>query len=336
MLWSESARAVLTDVTTPGDLITPTSTNSPGAEQAPNAIDNNLQTKYLNFDKLNTGFTVFPSTGASVLRGLSFTSANDAPERDPASYLLSGSPDGSVFTTIASGSIPAFSARFQERRVTFANSASYSVYSLIFPTVANAGAANSMQIAEVGFLQDVPEVNSHGIADILRFGDPIIPTSTNSPGGELSPNAIDDNTATKYLNFDKLNTGFTVTPTIGSTRVVGLGLTSANDAPERDPASYILSGSTDGVNFTEISSSSIFPFTARFQHQEIDFDNGNYYTTYRLIFPDVANAAAANSMQIAEVQFYGTPVPEPSTWTLAVIAMATVAGLRRRRGPSPA
>ena len=45
-----------------------------------------------------------------------------------------------------------------------------------------------------------------------------------------------DNQPTKYLNFDKLNTGFTVTPTVGGTLVTGLSLTSANDAPERDPS----------------------------------------------------------------------------------------------------
>src|SRR6266536_1959970 len=87
------------------------------------------------------------------------------------------------------------------------------------------------------------------LSDITQPGDPIVPTSNNSPGSEGVANAI-DNQPTKYLNFDRLNTGFTVSPRAGLTIVSGLTLTSANDAVERDPASYVLSGSYDGSNFT--------------------------------------------------------------------------------------
>src|SRR6266704_3007736 len=91
------------------------------------------------------------------------------------------------------------------------------------------------------------------LSDITQPGDPIVASSTMSPGSEGVANAIDDQ-PTKYLNFDKLNTGFTVTPKVGLSLVSGLTLTSANDAPERDPASYVLSGSYDGTNFTFIAS----------------------------------------------------------------------------------
>ena len=84
-------------------------------------------------------------------------------------------------------------------------------------------------------------------------------TSDNSPGGERAPNAIDDNPFTKYLNFDKVATGLTITT--GGGVVTGLGLTSANDAPDRDPANFILSGSNDdGATFTEIASGEIPEF----------------------------------------------------------------------------
>src|SRR6058998_763367 len=86
------------------------------------------------------------------------------------------------------------------------------------------------------------------LLDVTQPGDPIIPTANNSPGSEGVANAI-DNAPTKYLNFDKLNTGFTVTPRVGGTILIGLSLTSANDAPERDPATYVLTGSEDGSNF---------------------------------------------------------------------------------------
>src|SRR5437667_3259042 len=151
------------------------------------------------------------------------------------------------------------------------------------------------------------------LSDITLPGDPIIPTSNNSPGSEGVANAI-DNQPTKYLNFDKLNTGFTVNPGArGLTVVSGLTLTSANDAPERDPASYTLSGSYDGSNFTQIASGNVPGFTNRFQKITILFDNKIPYLQYRLIFPDVANASAANSMQISEVELLGVLAPTDVT-----------------------
>jgi hypothetical protein len=140
------------------------------------------------------------------------------------------------------------------------------------------------------------------LTDVTQPGDPIVPTSNMSPGPDGVANAIDDQPA-KYLNFDKLNTGFTVTPRVGASVVVGFRLTSANDHPERDPASYALSGSIDGTNFIPISSGPVPPFPTRFHIQEFLFpEHTNSYTSYRLIFPTVADPAAANSMQIAEVE----------------------------------
>src|SRR5437667_415394 len=118
---SLSVQAQLSDITQPGDPIVPTSNNSPGSEGVANAIDNQ-PTKYLNFDKLNTGFTVTPSVGATLVTGLSLTSANDAVERDPASFLLEGSLDGISFFTIASNSVPAFPSRFFKNYIFFSNS----------------------------------------------------------------------------------------------------------------------------------------------------------------------------------------------------------------------
>jgi hypothetical protein len=139
------------NVLAPGNEIVATSTNSPAAERAPLAIDGNPATKYLNFDKLNAGFTVDPAR-ATTVRGLGLTSANDAPERDPASFEVWGSVDGNSFVKIAEGAVPAFPDRFIRREVYFANDAAYTTYKVLFPTVANAATANSMQIADVELL----------------------------------------------------------------------------------------------------------------------------------------------------------------------------------------
>ena len=74
----------------------------------------------------------------------------------------------------------------------------------------------------------------------------IYPTSYNSPGGEGAANAFDGNPYTKYLNFDKANAGVTVKLSQG--RVVQkFTITTANDYSGRDPTSYKLYGSNDGV-----------------------------------------------------------------------------------------
>ena len=114
--------------------------------------------------------------------------------------------------------------------------------------------------------------------DITLPGDEVVATSDNSPGGEQASNAIDDNPFTKYLNFDKVNTGLTIAT--GDGVVTGLALTSANDAPDRDPANFILSGSNDdGATFTEIASGDVPEFVERFERQTVSFDNDIAYTT---------------------------------------------------------
>ena len=75
----------------------------------------------------------------------------------------------------------------------------------------------------------------HAQQNVVQPGDPIIASSSNSPGSEGVANAIDGTTA-KYLNRDLANNatpaGFVVTPSVGATVVNGLAMQSANDAPE--------------------------------------------------------------------------------------------------------
>ena len=156
---------------------------------------------------------------------------------------------------------------------------------------------------------DDPVEPSATLADVTQPDDFIVPTSSNSPGNEGVGNAIDNNSATKYLNFDKLNAGLTVTPAVGPTAVTGLRLTSANDAPDRDPTSYLLLGSNNGQTFVEVARGSIPDFSGRFVTVEVSFANRQAYAHYRLLFPTVRDAAAAVAMQIAEVEFLGQVGP---------------------------
>ncbi|HXJ56582.1 MAG TPA: immunoglobulin domain-containing protein, partial [Verrucomicrobiae bacterium] len=244
--------------------------------------------------------TVTPTAGLTIVSGLTLTSANDAPDRDPATYTLEGSYDGVTFTMISSGDVPPFgTTRFLKNTILFDNKIPYLSYRLIFPTTAG-NSTCCMQVSEVEFLGVLAP------GDVTVPGDPIVATSNNSPGSEGVANAI-DNAPTKYLNFDKVNTGFTVTPSVGDTIVIGLSLTSANDAPDRDPATYDLSGSLDGVTFFPIASGDVPPFgTTRFLKNYVFFpENTKAFKTYRLIFPTTAGNSTC-CMQVSEVEFLGT------------------------------
>jgi hypothetical protein len=160
---------------------------------------------------------------------------------------------------------------------------------------------------------------------LTKPGDPIVATSANSPDSERVANAIDNDVGTKYLNLFRLNTGFTVTPSVGATVVQGIMLNAANDAPERDPASYKLEGSNDGVNFSQISTGDVPVFHNRFASNSIYFSNETPYLVYRLTFPTV-RGPGGNSMQIAEAELLGRLADAPFQTTDVEISGLTLTG----------
>ncbi|MCX8157173.1 MAG: PA14 domain-containing protein [Verrucomicrobiae bacterium] len=140
-------------VTGPGDVVTGFWGTWPGNEHPGLAVDGLLRTKYLNFGKLNTGFTVQLGAGAKVVQAIRFTSANDAPERDPVDFILEGSNDGFTWTVITNSPLAPFQSRGWSQLVPIPNNTAYAYYKVTFPNVANAAAANSMQIGEVELLE---------------------------------------------------------------------------------------------------------------------------------------------------------------------------------------
>ena len=136
----------------------------------------------------------------------------------------------------------------------------------------------------------------------------IFPTSNNSPAGEGANNAFDNDPNTKYLNFDKKNAGVTVKLSQG--RVVKkFTITTANDFTGRDPTSYKLYGSNDGVNWTLIKQDTLTLSDSRYTvSDEISTGNTTAYVYYFILFPTTKAGEGCgqncNSMQIAEVTYY--------------------------------
>lgn len=166
-------------------------------------------------------------------------------------------------------------------------------------------------------------------ADVTTPGDPVAayqPNGGSTPANEAVFRTL-DNTTTKYLNFGGNNgapfygpVGFVVTPLQGRSTLTGIRLYTANDATARDPIDYTIEGSDDGSNFTYLTSGSVsLPLFRNAADQPLDplsqalaesnFANATAYSSYRVYFYDVRDAANANSLQIGEVELLGTLEP---------------------------
>jgi len=164
----------MTDVTAIGDIVQGVPNDGlmdgddfgwPGGETPNLAIDDNTGTKFLHFkgEDEPTGIRITPLNGATVVTGLTFTTANDSPERDPVAYALYGSNNGidGPYELIACGDIVDFDQEVACERftmnatpITFDNDVAYENYQILFLDIRDSGSSNSMQIAEIELLSD--------------------------------------------------------------------------------------------------------------------------------------------------------------------------------------
>ncbi|CAF3891320.1 unnamed protein product [Adineta steineri] len=174
---------------------------------------------------------------------------------------------------------------------------------------------------------------------ITRAGDPIVGIYNTSAGmstgcingsfsssTEMPPEAIDNLTSTKYLNFGStggfgieapapgVDTGFYVTPTISDNSIAtALLFATANDSPNRDPITVTLEGSNSnaldiGSSWTLIYSGStgidptIDPGRQQYVTQQ-NFSNAIAYKSYRLLITSQRGSDWA--VQYSEAQIIG-------------------------------
>jgi len=163
-----------TDVTMSGDIVKgiPDDGDWPGNEHPALAIDDNVNTKYLHFKgdfnpdpgTGGSGLRITPLKGPSVVTGLTLTTANDVPGRDPIAFELSGSNESidGPYELIVIGDIVDFAGaaawpRFtkNETPILFDNTMAYSHYQIIFTAIRGpvGGSVNSMQIADIELLR---------------------------------------------------------------------------------------------------------------------------------------------------------------------------------------
>ena len=303
----------------------------PASEGPGNVLDGNSNTKYLNFGRLRSGFIVTPSGGAATLGSMNLTTANDSPERDPASIEVYGTNDpilsvdnslgqAESWTLLASENLALSDNRFTVSEVISLNiTVAYTSYKVIFGDTKGVG--NSMQIADVNFYQSLDASGS----SFLVPGSPILAiqqqeadfenSESSSPEFEGVENLLDGSTATKYLNFGKENTGFIVTPSAGSSVVRAFTLSTANDFEGRDPVNWELFGTNDAVitvahqsglgreEWTLIASGTLsLPVDREVAGSQVIFNNNDAFTSYKWICRSIKDTAE-NSLQFSEFQF---------------------------------
>ena len=205
-----------------------------------------------------------------------------------------------TFTVIATGSILPSTTRFSLFSASFANTTSYLNYRVTFPTI-RAASANSMQVAEVQLLT-APDISSP--ADVMTI---TFPDGGSSPAGETVINLVDNRLDRK---LDIINAGagpaiVDITPAVGATLISGITFYGAADDaafPGRTPQSFTLYGSNNGVDFAQITSSTLVENTLNFTDQSFSFDNAQSFTRYRIEF---ATPFGGGDMQLGEIELHG-------------------------------
>lgn len=152
---------------------------------------------------------------------------------------------------------------------------------------------------------------SGAFIDITDDGGTLTVSKENNNENENSPKFIDNDINTKFL------VGFTPTlwtqyeseSAFSTHLVTKYSITSANDAPSRDPKDWTFEGSNDGLNWVILDTRTNQSFPSRFQERSFTFANSDLYQYYRL---NMTKNHGSDAYQMAEWQIFGIPLNAPA------------------------
>ena len=297
----------LRDVTE-GASITVSKENGGGAganEGSPKLIDNDPNSKYLTGNVQNiigtSDFWLQQELAVpEAVNKYTLTSGNDAPSRDPSAWQLLGSNDGSSWTVLDERADVTFSDRNQTREFDFDNSTEYLYYRL---NITDYNGDYNFQLSEWRLLVletlTAPEPVDYTIGATISVSKD---HTNGADSNEGSSKLIDNDTSTKMFLGGYTN-DFWMQQELSSEEIVTMyTLTSGNDAPDRDPQDWTLSGSNDGENWDELDSRTGESFDGRNQTKEFSFSNETAYRYYRLAI--TANTGSGD-FQMSEWRLIG-------------------------------
>ncbi|MEH1164354.1 GH92 family glycosyl hydrolase [Micromonospora sp. CPCC 205539] len=149
-----------------------------------------------------------------------------------------------------------------------------------------------------------------------------ITASRENPPGETAAKLADDDPSTKWLAFEP--TGW-VTYRLAEPAVVRrYSLTSADDAPTRDPKDFAVQGSNDGSTWTDLDKRVGEKFSGRFATKIYNFTNTTAYGYYRL---NVTANSGDSLVQLADWNISdGSNVRPPTTPMVSVVGAGPSGG----------
>ncbi len=141
--------------------------------------------------------------------------------------------------------------------------------------------------------QDITESGFISVSDI------------ESPGGEEANKAFDNDTDTKWLTYHQ--TGWIQYQFLKENKYIAssYSISSANDYDDRDPKSWVLKGSNDGIAWTDLDSRDNQNFDERFQTKTYTIDESKQlpFSIFKIEFTD---NHGGGFLQVSEIQIFGT------------------------------
>lgn len=280
---------------------------SPAGEDQPMLIDGDPTTKFLALNTSNTWVKLI-SSGSSILKRYAFTGA-DAQPRDPKSWKISGSNDGENWTLIDEKTDqPVLDAGTRTEYEVKTNNAAYSQYKIeMVHFGADQWGYEHVALAEVEFFGEVKDAgetggetgdgndtqkvtNAEGISASAE-GDAFV------EGNEGLDKIFDGDLSSKYLTTV---TNPVITFTFPQATVItNYNFITGNDAPERQPKAWTISGSTDGSNWVELDSKTDMPELGNSFASQYPLNNSTAYTHYKYAFEN----HSGEIFQLGEIQF---------------------------------
>jgi hypothetical protein len=146
---------------------------------------------------------------------------------------------------------------------------------------------------------DPEDVTSQGIltVNIENAGGPT--------AGEGSPKVIDNSVETKFLNSSYAPNFYMQLQFRAEQHITSYSLTSANDAPSRDPKDWTLAASKDGTTWVTLDTRTNETFATRKLTKTYEFTNTSTYKFYRINISAIGSGAL---FQLAEWRVVNVPL----------------------------
>lgn len=144
--------------------------------------------------------------------------------------------------------------------------------------------------------------------DVTSQGTLSVSHENTSNANENSTKLVDNNTGSKFLLFDaqlKITSGLWYSLTFPNPIVLGAyTITSANDAPDRDPKDWFLQGSDDGTNWTTLDTKTGQSFSGRGMTIRYEFPNETAFKHYRVLITANNGGGLFQQAEWRVIEFY--------------------------------